>query len=132
MNGFISILGAIYFIYLAVKIVKAPHSINPSTSGGSSGLLGAVKVNLLNQSPYIFGLTIGGGIISKGTTNERVLFIISALGTLSLTKFAVAVHMQKLGKRFNPKVYSAVLRSLSTPLFIYSGQLFYSSVIVWF
>jgi len=128
----ISLAGSLYLISIAVKILKAPHSINPSKGGGSSSLLGAVKVNLLNPSPYIFWLTIGGGIISKGTLLEGVLFIAAALGTLSMTKFTVAVLMQRLGKRFNPKIYSLVLRALSLPLFLFSGQLLYSSIVIWF
>ncbi len=134
MNWFISIislLGAIYLAYIAVKIVKSPHSINPSQGGGSSSLLGAVKVNLLNPSPYIFWLTIGGGIISKGTITEGVTFITSALCALTLTKFFVAILLKNLGTRFNPAVYSIILRALSLPLFIFSGQLFYSSIAIW-
>ncbi len=128
----ISLLGSIYLFYLAFKIVKSPNSINLSKEGGSSTLLGAVKVNVLNPSPYIFWLTIGGGIISKGTLTEGLLFIVSTLGALSLTKFTVAALFKKLGTRFNPKVYALTLRSLSIPLFVFSAQMFYSSIAVWF
>ncbi len=129
----VSVAGAIYLTYLAVKIFRSPAEINPAGKGGAgSSLLQAVKVNLLNPTPYIFWLTIGSGYISKGNRSEALLFVFSAIFTLSLTKFVVAMALRLLGERFNSKIYAAIMRALGFPLIIFSGQLLYSGITIWF
>lgn len=125
----ISIIGATYLANTAYKIYKAPDSINPSTNMDSrSSLATAVKINFLNPSPYIFWLTIGSSYILMGTKIDAGIFIICALISLCVTKYAVAIAIKTLGERFNPRVYSVILKSLSLPLLAFSGQLLFSGV----
>ncbi|MBH8573068.1 hypothetical protein I8752_08575 [Nostocaceae cyanobacterium CENA369] len=51
----------------------------------------AVKVNLLNPGPYLFWFTVGGNYIIRGSTAESLVFVVTALGTLIISKVAVAV-----------------------------------------
>lgn len=120
----ISIAGGIYIAYLAVKILKTKKEIVlDATSSGTSGLFTSVKINLLNPSPYLFWLTIGGSYIASGTNIEAFLFIVLALSTLCLTKFSVAMLVYSLGQRLNMRVYTMLLKALSIPLLYFSANL---------
>lgn len=122
----ISIAGGIYIAYLAIKILKNKKEIELDTNNsGSSDLLTSVKINLLNPSPYIFWLTIGGSYIASGTNIEAFLFIITALSTLCLTKFSVAMLVYSLGRRLNMMVYSMLLKAFSIPLLYFSVNLMF-------
>jgi len=128
----ISVLGAIYLAYIAYKISMGPSSISPrGNSSASSSLITAVKINFLNPAPYIFWLTIGSGYILMGSEFEATIFIACAIFSLCITKFIVAVAIKKLGEKFNPRVYSVILKSLSVPLLIFSAKLLYSGISVW-
>lgn len=128
----ISGLGAIYLAYIAYKIAKAPSVIDPTVSKSeASSFVTAVKINILNPGPYIFWLTIGSSYILMGTEVDAVVFIVCAIFSLCVTKFAVAVVIKKLGEHFNPKVYSMVLKSLAVPLLIFSVQLLMASISIW-
>lgn len=124
----ISIMGSLYLAYLAYKIYGAPKGINPNSTDNTAGFFTAVKINLLNPSPYLFWLTIGSSYILLGTKAEAGIFIVCALLSLCLTKYAVAYSIKVLGERFNPGVYSMLLRSLALPLLLFSAQLMYSGV----
>jgi len=125
----ISIVGAVYLATIAYKIFNAPASINPngSVEDGSS-FVTAVKINFLNPSPYIFWLTIGSSYILMGTMLDASVFIASMLVSLCATKYIVAISIKTLGQQFNPRVYSAILRSLSLPLLAFSVQLLYTGI----
>ena len=126
----ISILGALYLASLAFKIYKAPLSINPNgSSDGSSSLLTAIKINLLNPAPYVFWLTIGSSYLLMGDSLEVGVFIVFALVSLCVTKYAVALAIKALGSRFSSRIYSLILRSLSFPMLVFSGQLLYSGIV---
>ena len=128
----ISIVGSAYLIRVAYTIIRSPTSINPSAqSGGKQSLFTAVKINFLNPSPYLFWLTIGTSYILMATSIEAAIFIIFALFSLCSTKFAVAVLVTKLGSKFSPNLYGAILKSLSLPLMVFSAQLLYSGVVMW-
>ena len=51
----------------------------------------AVKLNILNPGPYIFWFTVGGNYIIRGSTAESLVFVVTAIGTLIVSKAAVAV-----------------------------------------
>lgn len=125
----ISIVGAFYLANIAYKIFNTPESIDPSGKyNENSGFLTAVKINFLNPSPYIFWFTIGGSYIFMGTSLEASVFVICTLTSLCVTKYIVAISLKMLGKNFNPRVYSLLLKSLSLPLVVFSGHLFYTGI----
>lgn len=125
----ISILGAAYLANIAYKIFNAPMSINPNgnVEAGSS-FSTAIKINFLNPSPYIFWLTIGSSYLLMGTVIEASIFITCALVSLCATKYIVALSIKSLGQRFNPRIYSMILRSLSLPMLAFSVHLLYSGI----
>lgn len=124
----VSIAGSLYLAKLSVKIYCAPKIIHPNKGGAAFGFYTAIKINLLNPSPYLFWFTIGGSYILLGTVAEAGVFIVCALSSLCLTKYAVAYCIKLLGQRFNPKTYSMLLRSLALPLLFFSAQLMFSGV----
>ncbi len=125
----ISIVGAVYLATIAYKIFNAPERINPNEGiDSTSSLVTAVKINFLNPSPYIFWLTIGSSYIMMGTSIEASIFIICSLVSLCVTKYIVAASIKTLGHRFNPRVYSAIQKSLSLPLLAFSAQLMYAGI----
>ena len=72
----ISILGAVYLTNISYNIFKAPGSVTPYDRGiGKSSLATAVKINLLNPTPYIFWLVIGTGYILMGSKSDAAIFI---------------------------------------------------------
>lgn len=125
----ISMVGSVYLASLAIKIFNAPLSINPG-NGGSDGssLITAIKINFLNPSPYLFWLTIGSSYILMASNAEALLFIFSALITLCLVKYLVALFVNYFGERFDARLYSILLRSLSLPMMLFSIQLMASGV----
>ena len=125
----ISIAGSLYLANIALKVLLSPNSVNPDEKNKSqSSLAGAVKINFLNPSPYIFWLTIGVSYLSMGTKFEAGIFIIFLLSSLCLTKISVAIIIKTLGQRFNPQIYALILKSLAFPLFVFSGHLLYKGI----
>lgn len=128
----ISVFGSLYLAYIAYKIFKTSHGINPGEGDSiSSSLATAIKINFLNPAPYIFWLTIGSSYIFMGSNLDAAVFIICTLFSLCITKFSVAFVIKKLGAQFNPRVYTLVLKSFSVPLLIFSGQLLFSGISIW-
>ncbi|MFL0800348.1 MAG: LysE family transporter [Agarilytica sp.] len=128
----VSVFGSIYLAHIAYKIFKAPLSINPRGNGSkNSSLATAVKINFLNPAPYIFWLTIGSSYIFMGSNFDAGVFIVCAIFSLCGTKFVVALTIKNLGEQFSPRVYSVMLKSLSVPLLVFSGQLLISGISIW-
>jgi threonine/homoserine/homoserine lactone efflux protein len=67
-----------------------------------NSLATAVKVNFLNPGPYLFWFTVGGSYIIRGSTAESLVFVITSIGALIVSKIAVAV----LAVRFFPSLES--------------------------
>jgi threonine/homoserine/homoserine lactone efflux protein len=100
--GALSLVGGAYLLWLAVKMFRV-HRISLSEKLGARGSLGtAVKVNLVNPGPYLFWFTVGGSYLIRGSTAERVVFVVTAIGALIASKVAVAV----LAARFFPTLES--------------------------
>jgi threonine/homoserine/homoserine lactone efflux protein len=125
----ISVAGSLYLAFIAYRILNSPSRIDPGAVANSKvDWLTGVKMNFLNPVPYIFWGTVGSIYINKGTTFEACVFVITMLLTLCSSKFLVAIAVRYLGERFNPRVYAAVLRSLSLPMLLFSGKLLYSGM----
>jgi len=126
MNVFvsvISIIGGLYLALIAVKILKMPNSLELEQGDDVSSLYTAVKINLLNPSPYLFWMTIGSSYLIMGTKSESFTFVIVTLGSLCLTKYLVALSIKELGAKFSPSFYVKIIKFLALPLLIFSGQL---------
>ena len=126
----ISIVGGLDIGYLAIKIAKNNREINLNSQRTDySGFWTSVKINLLNPSPYLFWLTIGGSYIVAGTLVEALLFVIVALSVLCATKFVVATLVFTMGKQLSMTVYSMFLRALAVPLLYFSISLIFKGFV---
>lgn len=73
----------------------------------------AVKVNLLNPSPYLFWFTVGASYIVRGTTSESIVFVTTAIGTLIVSKIAVAVLAANFLPSLESRGYLATMKVLA-------------------
>ena len=125
----ISIAGALYLAFIAYRILKSPGQIDPSAVAHVKiDWLTGLKMNFLNPVPYIFWGTVGSIYINKGTIFEACVFVTVMILTLCSSKFLVALAVRFLGERFNPRIYSIILRSLSVPMLLFSGKLLHSGI----
>lgn len=135
LNWFISavsLLGSMYLLYIAYKTFNEKVQISPSKfEFKNSSLLPAIKLNILNPAPYAFWLTVGNGYLLQGSNTESIIFVICLLVSLCATKFLVALVFKFLGEKFNQKIYSMILKSLTLPLILFSVWLFYSAIVIW-
>jgi threonine/homoserine/homoserine lactone efflux protein len=98
----LSLLGGAYLLWLSAKMFRVSEISLAGKLNSQSSLTAAVKVNLLNPGPYLFWFTVGGSYIIRGSTTESLVFIVTTIGTLIVSKIAVAV----LALRFFPSLES--------------------------
>ena len=123
----ISVLGALYIAFIAIRLIIAtPVTQQPVTA--PSSFLTAVKINLLNPAPYIFWSTVGGTYLLQNDLADAALFAILFLATLSITKFVMALSIKTLGDRFSDRFISYVLKILAILLMIFAFRLFISAL----
>lgn len=123
----ISVLGALYIAFIAIRLIIAtPVTQQPVTA--PSSFLTAVKINLLNPAPYIFWSTVGGTYLLQNDLADAVFFAILFLATLSITKFVMALSIKTLGDRFSDRIISYVLKILAILLMIFAFRLFISAL----
>lgn len=125
----ISMTGALYLMFLARKLFVAENL--PQNASGTDSFLTAVKINLLNPVPYLFWMTAGGAYLIKGSIQQAALFVVCMLGSLALSKFALASTIKKLGDNFSDKHYSLLLKSLSIVLIGFAIKLAWDGLLLW-
>jgi len=122
----ISILGALYIAFIAVRLIIATPFAAQSNTAPSS-FLTAVKINLLNPAPYIFWSTVGGTYMLQNDLSDAVVFALLFLATLSITKFTMALSIKILGDRFSDKLINNLLKILAIFLMFFALRLFISA-----
>ena len=120
----ISVCGAAYLMWLAVKIFGIQALPDPRNASPQKSLWLAVKVNFLNPNPYLFWFTVGGSYILHGTVAEAVVFVATAIGTLVLTKMGVAVLAAYLKPLLGSSAYLLVMKALAVCLIGFAITLF--------
>jgi len=124
-DGFItvlSILGALYIAYLAIRLLSAgPVLEKPATA--PSSFMTAVKINLLNPAPYIFWSTVGGTYLLQNNLPEAAVFALLFLATLSITKFIMALSIKTLGDRLSDRLLAYFLKLLALLLMFFALRL---------
>ncbi|GAB6042945.1 LysE family translocator [Endothiovibrio diazotrophicus] len=105
-------IGGAYLLWIAWKLVT-PRAVRAATAGEAPRSLStAIKTNLLNPAPYLFWFTVGGSYVVLGTTAQSVLFVTVAIGTLVLTKMAIAWSAARLRPTFDGVAYRWTMRLL--------------------
>jgi len=120
---FISVLGALYIAFLAIRLLLA-SPVTQQPVAAPSSFLTAVKINLLNPAPYIFWSTVGGTYLLQNDLAEAAMFAILFLATLSMTKFIMALSIKTLGDRFSDRLIAYVLKLLAILLMFFALRLF--------
>jgi threonine/homoserine/homoserine lactone efflux protein len=122
----ISVLGALYIAWIAIRLLVAtPPTQQPTTA--PSSFLTAVKINLLNPAPYIFWSTVGGTYLLQNNLPDAALFAFLFLVTLSITKFTMALSIKALGNRFSDRYVSWTLKILALLLMFFAVRLLQSA-----
>ena len=122
----ISVLGALYIAWIAIRLLVAtPPTQQPTTA--PSSFLTAVKINLLNPAPYIFWSTVGGTYLLQNDLPDAALFAFLFLVTLSITKFTMALSIKALGNRFSDRYVSWTLKILALLLMFFAARLLQSA-----
>ncbi len=122
----ISVLGALYIAWIAIRLLVATPSTQQPTTAPSS-FLTAVKINLLNPAPYIFWSTVGGTYLLQHDLPDAALFAFLFLATLSITKFTMAFSIKVLGNRFSDSYVTWTLKSLALLLMFFAVRLLLSA-----
>ena len=122
----VSVLGAMYIAYIAIKIITTrPVALQPAHA--PSSFLTAVKINLLNPAPYIFWSTVGGTYLLQNDLIDAAVFAVLFLTTLSLTKFIMAISIKQLGDRFSDRLIAHLLKLLAILLMFFAVRLLVSA-----
>lgn len=118
----ISILGAVYIAFIAVRLlISTPITQQPAAAPAS--FLTAVKINLLNPAPYLFWSTVGGTYLLQNDVADATVFAVLFLATLGMTKFIMAISIKKLGDRFSERLISHLLKLLAIVLLYFAIKL---------
>ena len=125
--GIVSILGALFLVYLAYGSIKTRGvEVNIDQEGPYSFIKGAI-VNALSPSPYVFWITIGAPTIIKGLAESYIaplLFVGSFLGCLVGSKCLLAVIAGKSKHFLTGRPYFYIMRALGIVLLAFAFVLF--------
>jgi threonine/homoserine/homoserine lactone efflux protein len=119
---FISVLGALYIAFIAIRLILA-SPVTQQPVAAPSSFLTAVKINLLNPAPYIFWSTVGGTYLLQNDLADAAMFAMLFLATLSITKFIMALSIKTLGDRFSDRLIAYVLKLLAILLMFFALRL---------
>jgi len=130
----LSVLGAIYLIYLAYESMKArPLELEGSEFEPRSLRRGAL-VNVLNPHPYLFWLTVGAPIVVRGFGQGGVArasaFIAPFYLMLVGSKVVMALLAGTTGRALPPRAYVFVVRGLGVLLLVFAAALLREGIVL--
>ena len=121
--GSISIFGGLYVGYLAFGSIKTKGLTANLDIEEPKSLKKGIIVNLLNPSPYLFWITVGGPILITTYTRDiasTLLFIIGFYTFLVGSKIALAYATAKSRNFLIGAPYVYIMRILSVFLIIFA------------
>lgn len=127
--GTISMLGALFLIYLAWESLKK-FSINIDKNNKPFSIQKGILANFLSPHPYLFWISVGGPIIFKSyqlSIFGPVFFVSGFYIALVGSKIIVAILVDKSKSVLNNKWYLLIVKTLGfiliifAVLFIYEG-----------
>lgn len=124
--GMISLFGACYLIYLGIENLKINIQALVVKRKEENALKKGILTNLLNPSPYLFWLTIGGPTILRSLEINYVLSIIFVLGfycVFIMFNLIIILILINLKSIIESVYYLYTVRALGIALFIFA--LFY-------
>ncbi len=121
--GTISLFGACYLFYLGIENLKAKtHEFEVELSE-ENALRKGVTTNLLNPSPYLFWLTIGGPTILRSLAIHFVLSLIFVLGFYGVfigSNLVIVSIVEKSKSFVKSTYYLYTVRTLGIALIIFA------------
>ncbi|MCK9151394.1 LysE family translocator [Methanobacterium alcaliphilum] len=121
--GIISLIGGVYLGYLSYECFKTKGTMTEAPSKQPKSLQKGVILNLLNPSPYIFWITIGGPIIIPAYNNNPLsllLFIAGFYSFLVGSKIVLSYAVGKSRDFLTGTLYLHIMRVLGGVLVIFS------------
>jgi len=129
--GLISICGSIFLLYMAYECIKS-KGINPDANiTVERSLTKGMLANVLNPSPYIFWLSVGGPIMTKAMNQSiwaLALFLLCFYLFLVGSKILIAVVLGRSKSFFSGKAYAYTMRFLGIVLTALACILFYDGL----
>ena len=121
--GSISILGGLYVLYLAYGSIKTKGLTSNFDIEEPKSLKKGIIVNLLNPSPYLFWITVGGPILITAYTRDiasPLLFITGFYTFLVGSKIVLAYATGKSRDFLIGTSYVYIMRILGVFLIIFA------------
>jgi len=123
--GSISIIGGLYVAYLAYGSIKTEGLSDNIDIEEPRSLKKGITVNLLNPSPYLFWITVGGPIIIKAykTSSISPLFFIIGFYTMLVGSKIILAYMTGKSRNLIRPVYVYIMRILGLFLALFAFYL---------
>lgn len=121
--GIIAISGGLYLSYLAYKSFKTRELIEKFDLEEPKSLKKGITVNLLNPSPYLFWITVGGPLLIRAYNTDvlsPLIFIISFYALLIGSKIVLAYVTGKSREFLMGRTYLYIIRILGVVLIIFA------------
>jgi len=120
--GAISLIGALFLIYLGLSNLRADVKESRKHLGRNGALLSGVTTNLLNPNTYMFWLTIGGPRILDSLQVDismAIFFVIGFYIMLVGSGAVVAMFVAKSKTLVKGKNYVHIIRVLGIVLIVF-------------
>jgi len=121
--GIISILGAVYLVYLGIENILAKASAKGLKPGRKNALKRGIVANLLNPHPYLFWLTIGVPMLNRSWNIDSmtaILFLLSFYVLLVGSKVVVALVLDGSKGFLSSRYYIHLVRVLGVVLIAFA------------
>ncbi|WP_148715695.1 LysE family translocator [Chitinolyticbacter meiyuanensis] len=112
----LGLVGGAYLIWLSTKMLRVDKISLSNKLNAQGSLATAIKVNLLNPGPYLFWFTVGGSYIIRGNAWESTAFVVTAIGTLILSKMFVALLAAQFFSALEGRGYLLAMKLLALVL----------------
>ena len=125
--GVISILGAIFLLYMAYDTIKIKPSELASSRSIKHSFRKGVITNILSPHVYVFWILVGAPITLKAYKIDLISAILFVLGFylfLTSSKIAVAVISEKTKSIFSNNMYLKLIKILGIILIVFAIILF--------
>ena len=129
--GFISIVGAVFLVYLGRETIKAKQLNIETSSSGSESLKKGIITNMLSPHPYLFWLTVGSPLAVKAfdlSLLAVILFFVSFYGLLIASKIGVAIVVARSKSFLKDQSYIWIMRILGIALFLFAIVFLYDGL----
>ncbi|HSH52861.1 MAG TPA: LysE family transporter [Bacteroidales bacterium] len=121
--GIISLLGALFLLYLAFENIRIRSIDIGQRSNTMNGFKKGVLVNFFSPHPYLFWMLVGAPLSIKAYHENilsAVLFIVGFYVTIITTKVVVAYIADKSKRIFSGRSYLIVVKILGFILLFFS------------